>query len=239
MASPYPPSHTVPPTAPHTHTIIFLHGRGSNATEFCSEIFESQDSSGAFFTELFPCIKWVFPCAEKRWAVTNEEEMHQWFDMASVQRPQEDCEVQISGLHESRQQLLEIVGEEAEEVGVERMIVAGISQGCATAIYTLLISGVRVGGFFGFCGWLPLAYEIQRLTSAPRWNRNVLSMPVLLQHCQDDTVVPFENGEVLRDRLRGLGMQVQWQNYEEGGHWLDEPNGMDGVVSFVKKVTSG
>ena len=63
-------------------------------------------------------------------------------------------------------------------------------------------------------------------------------MPVLLQHCQDDTVVPFENGEVLRDRLRELGMQVQWQNYEEGGHWLDEPNGMDGVVWFVKKVTS-
>jgi len=36
--------HTVAPIAAHTHTVIFLHGRDSNATEFAPEFFESQAS---------------------------------------------------------------------------------------------------------------------------------------------------------------------------------------------------
>ncbi|KAF1362170.1 hypothetical protein EJ07DRAFT_88258, partial [Lizonia empirigonia] len=88
----------IPPLTPHTHTIIILHGRGSNATEFCSEIFESQASNNLFLTQLFPSVKWVFPSAALQHARLENEDMHQWFDMTSVQNAQDYPEVQRPGL---------------------------------------------------------------------------------------------------------------------------------------------
>ncbi|KAF1851097.1 alpha/beta-hydrolase [Cucurbitaria berberidis CBS 394.84] len=232
-----PALHIIPPTAPHTYTIIFLHGRGSDATTFCNEIFESQDSSNRFFTDMFPSVKWVFPCAKKRWAKTEEEEMHQWFDMSSVQRPQEEVVEQKMGLWESVSQVLEVLRAEKELVrGSENVILAGISQGCATAIFSLLTSDARVGGFFGLCGWLPLAEEMEQIMRVPGRSIDVLAMPVLLQHCRDDGVVPVQNGEDLVERLRSMGMQVKWESFENGGHWLNEPRGMDGIVRFIEEV---
>ncbi|KAH7390542.1 phospholipase/carboxylesterase family protein-like protein [Pyrenochaeta sp. MPI-SDFR-AT-0127] len=230
-------AHIVPSAARHTHTVVFLHGRGSDASTFCSEIFESQDSDRRFFTELFPGIKWVFPCAKKRYAETEDEDMHQWFDMLSVQRPQEDVDVQKAGLWESVAQVLEVLAQEAEIVGgMKNVIIAGINQGCATAMFTLLTAGIHAGGFFGLCGWLPLAEEIQELMQVPGRSKDVLKIPVLLQHCRDDDVVPLQNGEDLAERLRKMGMQVEWKCFDHGGHWLVEPKGMDGIVRFIGDI---
>lgn len=40
--SAFPPLHTIKPTSTHTHTIIALHGRGSQGPEFAEELFEGQ-----------------------------------------------------------------------------------------------------------------------------------------------------------------------------------------------------
>jgi lysophospholipase-2 len=235
--------HIVPPSAPHTHTIIFLHGRGSTANTFCNELFESQDSYDRFFVDIFPSVKWVFPCAKKIWAATEGEEMHQWFDMVSVQDPQEDVEVQRPGLEESAGELMNIIRKEVDVVGWDNVILAGISQGCATAIYTLLMSQVRVGGFIGLCGWMPLAKEVEDEMEAWGSDEVVFKTPVLLQHCREDVVVPIANGEDLRDRLMGLGMHVRWECFEDGGlspaHWMNEPEGMNSVVQFIQAVIKG
>jgi lysophospholipase-2 len=119
---------------------------------------------------------------------------------------------------------------------MQNVIIAGISQGCATVIFALLASGMRVGGFFGLCGWLPLADEIMRVMNVPGRAKDVLETPVLLQHSEDDEVVPVENGEGLAVQLKQCGMSVRWQRFEGGGHWLNEPEGMDGVVGFIEEV---
>jgi hypothetical protein len=33
-----------------------------------------------------------------------------------------------------------------------------------------------------------------------------------------------------------MGMEVVWEDFEEDGHWLNEPKGMDGIVRFIKEV---
>ncbi|KAF1957804.1 hypothetical protein CC80DRAFT_491161 [Byssothecium circinans] len=109
--------HVVAPTAPHTHTIILLHGRGSNAQEFASEFFESQASDARFLANIFPGYKWVFPCAAIRYAETEKEDMHRWFDMASVREPTRRLEMQLQGLRESVKGIWEVLRREAEEVG--------------------------------------------------------------------------------------------------------------------------
>lgn len=209
---------TILPTAPHTHTIIFLHGRGSNATEFCSEIFESQNSSGLHFTSLFPSVKWVFPCAKQTWSELDQEEMHQWFDITSVQNAQEDPEVQRPGLEDSRVQLRAAIAAETSNVRSDKIIIAGISQGCATALYTLLSSDIHVGGFFGLCGWLPLAGELVKDRGPSQGWQGVRNIPILLQHSEDDDVVPIANGRMMYGCLEEQGMNVKWQQFKEGGH---------------------
>lgn len=151
--------------------------------------------------------------------------------------PQEDAEVQKTGLWESVRQVLGVVREERALVGgSERVLLAGISQGCATAMFALLASGERVGGFFGLCGWLPLAEELEKLMRVPGRLVEVLGMPVLLQHCRDDGVVPLRNGEDLAARLERMGLSVRWECFEDGGHWLNEPKGMDGIVRFIQEI---
>jgi lysophospholipase-2 len=156
--------------------------------------------------------------------------------MSSVQHPYENPDIQKDGLWNSVTQILKIMKEEGEIVGLGNVVLAGISQGCATAIFALLASGMRVGGFVGLCGWLPLADEIVGVMGVFGRVRDVGKIPVLLQHCRDDEVVPVENGEDLSKRLKEMGMEVVWEDFEEGGHWLNEPKGMDGVVRFINEV---
>jgi lysophospholipase-2 len=80
-------------------------------------------------------------------------------------------------------------------VGLGNVVLAEIGQGCATAMFALLASGIRVGGFVGLCGWLPLADEVVGLMDESGRVRDVRKMPVLLQHFRDEGVVPVENGE--------------------------------------------
>jgi predicted esterase len=129
-----------------------------------------------------------------------------------------------------------VVEEEANVVGSQNVILAGISQGCATGIFALLASGMRVGGFVGLNRWLPLADEVQSIMKVPGRAQDVLKMPVLLQHCKDDDIVPVENGDGLMERLEEMNMCVKWECFDDGGHWLNEPKGMDGLVDFIQMV---
>lgn len=54
-----------------------------------------------------------------------------------------------------------IIHEESEFVPLKNIILGGISQGCATAIFTLLSSGLSLGGFVGLSSWLP--FQVGRL----------------------------------------------------------------------------
>ena len=156
--------------------------------------------------------------------------------MATPQRPQEDAEIQKFGLWKSVDLVLETVRQETRIVGMKNVVLAGISQGCATGIFALLASGMLVGGFVGLCGWLPLAEELNSAMCLPGRAQDVTKMPILLQHCKDDQVVPVENGEDLRKRLEEMDMRVKFDRFDDGGHWLNEPLGMDGVVQFIQGV---
>lgn len=64
---------------------------------------------------------------------------------------------------------------------------------------------------------------------------SVRGTPVFLSHSTDDDVVPIQNGKKLRDTLRSvLDSGVEWHEYESGGHWINEPQGVDDIVGFLK-----
>lgn len=76
--------------------------------------------------------------------------MSQWFDMWTTEDPEEREEIQTQGLNESVSFILEVIRQEARLVQPHRIILAGISQGCATAIYALFQSQIKFGAFIGF-----------------------------------------------------------------------------------------
>ncbi|CRG91735.1 hypothetical protein PISL3812_08787 [Talaromyces islandicus] len=161
---PYPTPLTIPPLhTQHTHTFIILHGRGSNAERFGRELLDS-----ANLAQRLPTVKFVFPTARKRRStVLKKIPINQWFDNYSLEDPNERTDLQVDGLMETAEFLRELISQEARvfenqtgESGCRKIVLGGLSQGCAAAIFTLL-GGLgergeeRVGAFFGMSGWLP------------------------------------------------------------------------------------
>jgi lysophospholipase-2 len=151
----------VQPTENHTHTMIFLHGRESTASQFASEILNEESSSHQHLNEIFPHMKFVFPNAGLRHHARFNTEESQWFDIWDVRFPLEKKDLQIEGLRESIAFILNVVREEAAIVGPEKIILSGISQGCATAIHALFYGGIKLGGFVGLSSWLPFQDDIE------------------------------------------------------------------------------
>jgi lysophospholipase-2 len=164
----------------HTHTVIFLHGREDYGEDLAQYFFDSKSSDGQSLAEIFPSVKWVFPTAKLRYsaqrdfefstssfaeALKGEEIITQWFDVWDIMSPTKKKELMIPGLKESIQQIIDIIKEESESVPLEKIVLGRISQGCATAIYTLLSSGMSLGGFIGLSSWLPFQDGIASIPS--------------------------------------------------------------------------
>ncbi|TVY58740.1 Acyl-protein thioesterase [Lachnellula suecica] len=168
----------IAPSGGHTHTVIFLHGREDFGSDLAQYFFDSKDSEGRSLAEIFPSIRWVFPTAKLRYsaqrgfefsnssfaeALKGEEIISQWFDVWNIAMPEEKEDLMVPGLCDSIGDILRLIKEEAENVPLERIMLGGISQGCATAILALLSSGVELGGFIGWCSWLPFQKSIEKL----------------------------------------------------------------------------
>ncbi|KAK3334201.1 Alpha/Beta hydrolase protein [Cercophora scortea] len=271
-----PLSHIVDPATgnPHTHTIILLHGRDSEAEEFALEFFECEAStqdnnvdktndsvvSDRTIQALFPTVRWVFPQAQHLRSERFDVEMSQWFDMWAVEDPQTRSEMQLPGLKASVERLCRVITEEEQLLPRSRIILGGISQGFATSLAALFADGE--GGFAGLCGfssWFPLADQctsaigqessqdkfatMQRMYSDSTDGkeepspRQLTRVPILLEHCRDDDVVAIDNGICMRETLLGLGFcDVEWREYDTGGHWINEPRGVDDLVRFLQRV---
>ncbi|KAI9051338.1 hypothetical protein LZ554_004385 [Drepanopeziza brunnea f. sp. 'monogermtubi'] len=144
----------------HTHTVIFLHGREDFGSDLAQYFFDSKSSDGRSLAEVFPTIKWVFPTAALRYSAQRDFEfssssfaealkgegiISQWFDIWSLQTPEEKPELMLPGLQESTAQIRGIIAEEAQMVSREKIVLGGISQGCAASILALLASGIELG----------------------------------------------------------------------------------------------
>lgn len=177
-SKPYPSPLIIPPLRndQHTHTIILLHGRGSNSERFGRVFMETTG-----IARRLPTTKFIFPTARKRRATAmNRICINQWFDNDSLEDPNARTDMQIDGLQESSEFLRGLIDKEAELLsndhavgdGYRRIVIGGLSQGCAASVFCLLggfpsARGDRkrepLGGFIGMSGWLPLEEEIAEI----------------------------------------------------------------------------
>jgi predicted esterase len=166
---PFGPVHILEPKAQHTHTIVFLHGRGSSGSEFAEELLESKLSTGTTLPEQLPHWRWVFPSSPELWSTAFEETMPAWFEAHSLTDPTARQDLQMGGLRDAVRYVTRLVEEDMARLGgaAQRVVLGGISQGGAVAIWTLLCAGGgdvarRLGGFVAASTWLPFAENLER-----------------------------------------------------------------------------
>ncbi|OJD22896.1 hypothetical protein ACJ73_05755 [Blastomyces percursus] len=162
--------HIVEPTSTHAHTAILLHGRASNGPEFAEELFDTKPSTKESLAAHLPGCRWVFPTSRDRWSSVFQD-LTAWFDVRSLTNPcdEEYQSIQVDGLRESTLYVLDILRREIDLLDgeSENVILGGVSQGMATALWALMCSPGyikgNIGGFSGMCGWLPFANKIEGL----------------------------------------------------------------------------
>ncbi|KAI4278090.1 MAG: hypothetical protein L6R35_006105 [Caloplaca aegaea] len=250
-----PKPYVVEPTQAHIHTIIALHGQGSNGPSFAIELLERRRSScNATLVDHFPECKWVFPSCTNRFSWFFRWYFREWFEMVSTADPTDHEDLQTEGLRESVTYILGIIREEALVIHSRNIVLLGFSQGCATAVHAVLAGGKQLGGFIGLSGWMPFRQQLVqeaeesaeglclsdyyarflRLCDVGRREAETATLtPALLVHHADDDVVNVELGEQMRDALLAISVNVSFEKFATGGHWVPGVDGIDIIVRFL------
>ncbi|KAG5927839.1 hypothetical protein E4U42_001724 [Claviceps africana] len=157
----FPPPIIVPPLQqPHRHTIIFLHGRGSNAAKFHGPLLETVLDDNQTFRDAFPTARFVFPSAPMSRATKYARMLiHQWFDGSG------DWELAAArgGMRPTMDYIGRLIRQEIHILGgnARRVVLAGLSQGCAAALMSILLwEGGPLGAVVGLCGYVPICSHL-------------------------------------------------------------------------------
>lgn len=182
-----------------TVAVIWMHGLGADGNDFVP-IVKELDLSGC------PAIRFVFPNAPHiPVSVNGGYVMPAWYDIRSADLLNREDE---AGLRASQRAIEELIAIE-RAAGIQKIVLAGFSQGCAMALQTGLRQADVLAGLMCLSGYLPLYQTVaaERATA----NQNV---PIFMAHGRGDPVVPIHRAVQSRDLLTGLGYQIAWHEYD-------------------------
>ncbi|KAH7026652.1 Alpha/Beta hydrolase protein [Microdochium trichocladiopsis] len=255
-------------TAKHTHTIILLHGRGSDGEEFAGEFFDSlanddEQVNTATANAFFPNFRWVFPSSPSQWDSTFKEYMSAWFEAPSLADLPLGYNIQAQGIRGAVARVQNVLDDEIARLGgqSEKLFLGGISQGGAIAMITLLArrtkkqphdsSGSdRLAGLIVASTWLPVAADIDEYWAADASAKDIVASssdrgntitatPVFFGHGVDDAYVDIQLGREACRTFSTIGFEnIEWKEYsgaEQEGHWLQVPNEVNDIATFVRK----
>lgn len=188
------------PDIPPKATVIWLHGLGADGRDFEPIVPHLQ-------SRLMLPTRFIFPNAPFRSITINGGDvMRAWYDIAALDLSQaEDAE----GIYESTRQLNALIQREMDnDIPVQRIILAGFSQGGAIALHTGLRYPQSLAGILALSTYLPLAATV----SSERHQANY-DIPIFMGHGIEDTVVPLPYAQSSKNLLLKLGYRVEWHSY--------------------------
>ncbi|KAK1767887.1 Alpha/Beta hydrolase protein [Phialemonium atrogriseum] len=257
-----PPPFVVDPTSAHTHSLILLHGVGSNGEKFGRELLDTgATSDGLTLTQFLPNARFIFPTSRRhRSTAFGRSVLTQWFDIARLSDSSHRKELQLQGLAESARDILELLRPEQEMSKIPRanIVLGGLSQGCATSLSVLLCLDYCIGGFVGISGFLPFRDDIDEAVeeavvdeddpfsggddgehqdpAKPDRESTAQSTPIFLGHGSADEKVPCSLGEAMAATLEKADYKVELKVCHGLGHWYKMPDEIDDIVEFLRSV---
>ena|SRR5688572_4054731 len=176
-------------------SVIWLHGLGADGHDFEPVVPELL---------LDKPVRFVFPHAPVRPVTLNQGmRMRAWYDIYRLGGGPEDQ----AGIRAS-QRLVEEMIAEARSSAMQRIVLAGFSQGGAIALQTALRHPERLDGVLALSTYLPLHSSLDAERSAA--NRE---LPIFMAHGVYDDVIPLARAEQSRQALERLGYRVEWRTY--------------------------
>jgi len=132
--------------------------------------------------------------------------MRAWYDILSIDRNMQEDE---EGIRETQVFIEGLLKEQIDKgIPASRMMLVGFSQGGCIAIHTGLRYQEPLAGIMGLSTYLPLRNHV-----AGEMQSCQKPTPVMMMHGVQDTVVDYQFGRLSYDALKGLGLQIDWQEY--------------------------
>ncbi len=192
-----------PEQARATASVVWLHGLGADGHDFAPIVTQLR------LPETL-AVRFVFPHAPRRAVTINQGlMMRAWYDISTLGAGLVEDPAGIAESSALVQGFLQ--RESALGIAHRAIVLAGFSQGGAMALHVGLRTALGLGGIMGLSTYLPMRDQLAGEAGAA--NRET---PILLCHGRQDTVLPFQLGELARDSLRSLGYAVQWHAYPMG-----------------------
>jgi phospholipase/carboxylesterase len=202
-----------PADGPADAAVIWLHGLGADGHDFVPIIPELKLPNTAR-------VRFVFPHADVRPVTVNAGyAMRAWYDIRELTPEGRDDE---AGLAAARERIEGYIAQaRGADIAARRIVLAGFSQGGATALHVGLRHAETLGGIIALSCYLPMRDRLkQDLQPANR------ATPILMGHGREDVVVLHAFGEQSRDALLAAGLGVEWRQYSVG-HGLCHPEIFD------------
>ncbi len=183
-----------------TASIIWLHGLGADGHDF-EPMVPQLTWPGA------PDIRFVFPHAPVRPVTLNGGmPMRAWYDIISIDAGRDH---DGRGIVDSVNQSAALINQEIDRgIPVDRIVLAGFSQGGAIAVQLALRFPKKLAGLIALSTYLLFPDRLE--SQAHEANRE---LPVFVGHGTSDPMVPFSMGEALTHQLESIGYPVQWHSY--------------------------
>jgi phospholipase/carboxylesterase len=200
------------------NSVIWLHGLGADGHDF-------EPVVPMLGLEKIAATRFVFPNAPVRPVTLNGGmRMRAWYDIRSMSISRDQDEEGI--LHSATLVRNLIAREQARGITASRIILAGFSQGGAVAAHVALRYPEKLAGLMVLSAYLlfPDRVDTEHHVSNMR-------TPVFVGHGSQDPMVPVSMGRDLANRIRNLGLPVEWHEYNmphsvipdeisDIGHWL-------------------
>ncbi|HYH43876.1 MAG TPA: carboxylesterase, partial [Burkholderiales bacterium] len=165
-------------------SVIWMHGLGADGNDFVPIVHEL-DLSGA------PDIRFVFPHAPMQpVSINNGYVMRAWYDVKWGDLEGHSKEPDEKGVRASQAAIGQLIEREVSRgVTLEKILLAGFSQGGAVALQTGLRYPRRLAGIMALSTYLPAAESLAQEAAAE--NRKT---PVFMAHGTEDNVVAYPMG---------------------------------------------
>ncbi|HDK37842.1 MAG TPA: carboxylesterase [Thiolapillus brandeum] len=192
----YPPCLEINPEGSAEYSIIWLHGLGADGNDFVPVIPELRLPADKQVRFVFPNAP-VMPVS-----INNGYVMPAWYDIYAMDL---QAKIDVEGIVCSADYLLTLVDAEITAgIQPEHIILAGFSQGGLIALAAALRTSLPLAGVMALSTYLPESIPLS--SDLPR--------EIFQAHGRMDAVVSHAVGVNTCSRLKALGHDVRWREYD-------------------------
>lgn len=169
---------------------------------------------------------WVFVDAPEPYV-----DGYSWYPIPGMTSPAASDEDLAAGVRSSRAQLTGLLThlQDKYQMGANRFLLMGFSQGCTMVLDQALRSDQAFAGVVGISGWIALAEEYPEAFGAA-----VRAQRLLVTHGRHDEVVPVQVAQAGVQLLQAEGLAPEFQVYDKG-HSLDPQAELPRLRAFLQE----